>query len=83
MNEYNLRDVSKIEDTNNIKPNEAYSLYKSLHSGHSKRVEIYTAIEGLVAGNPPYPVKAMKDAGLESAANFMFFNKISLQKLSN
>jgi len=53
-----------------VSATEAYNLYKNLFSSHAKRVDIYTAIEGSVAGNPPYDKQTMKEYGLEAAANF-------------
>lgn len=48
----------------------ARSIYESYRAKQIKRSILYTEIDGLIAGNPPYPPEALRDAGLTHMANF-------------
>lgn len=48
----------------------ARQMYETLRICHIPRMLLYRAIHGLIAGNPPYPPKELKSAGLSHIANF-------------
>lgn len=62
----------KFKSPKNIIPNvnAARSIYYKYRSEHLKRIELYAAIEGLIAGNPPYNPVELSKQGLSHIANF-------------
>ncbi len=48
----------------------ARSIHERLRAGNIKRVRLYSEIDGLVQGNPPYDSKALQQAGLGHIANY-------------
>lgn len=48
----------------------AYTVYQSYRESHVKRITLYSAIEGLIAGNPPYDPVDLQKHGLAHIANF-------------
>lgn len=48
----------------------ARGLYYKFRSDHLKRIQLYAAIEGLIAGNPPYDPVELARSGLGHIANF-------------
>jgi len=82
-----IRDrAGKLEAPNNIIQNvtAARTLYYKYRMESFKRIELYSKIEGLIAGNPPYNALDLQKAGLSHIANFnnmdgrSFFEKGSL-----
>lgn len=51
----------------------AYTQYALLREDHVNRVELYAALEGLIAGNPPYDQDELDANGLGHIANFNNF----------
>lgn len=48
----------------------ARGVYATLRANHLKRIGLYTEIESLIAGNPPYDPGELASAGLQHIANF-------------
>lgn len=48
----------------------ARTLYYKYRSEHLKRIQLYSQIEGLIAGNPPYNPQDLEKHGLSHIANF-------------
>ena len=48
----------------------ARAIYFKYRAEHLKRISLYSAIEGLIAGNPPYNPLDLQKAGLAHIANF-------------
>lgn len=65
-------DSGGVKAPKNIIPNvtAARTIYYKYRSEHLKRIELYSRIEGLIAGNPPYNPIALEKAGLSHIANF-------------
>lgn len=61
----------KLEPPDNIimTPVAARTYYQSFRQSHLERVKLMEAIEGLIAGNPPYDPQKLKAAGLAHIAN--------------
>lgn len=47
----------------------AYTIYQSYRENHLKRILLYSAIEGLIAGNPPYNPIDLQKHGLTHITN--------------
>lgn len=47
----------------------ARTYYENFRQSHVKRIKLYAAIEGLIAGNPPYDTSKLASAGLSHIAN--------------
>lgn len=47
----------------------AKNLYTRLKSNGAKRIQLYAAIDGMIAGKPPYDPKELEEAGLDYVAN--------------
>jgi len=56
----------------------AYQQYVTLRNSHIERIAVYSAIEGQIAGNPPYNQDELEANGLGHAANFNNFKARSL-----
>lgn len=48
----------------------ARAIYNKLRANHLKRILLYSEIEGLIAGNPPYDPNELRAAGLQHISNF-------------
>lgn len=48
----------------------ARSIYQQYREDHLKRIALYSHIEGLIAGNPPYDPAELQKHGLSHIANF-------------
>lgn len=48
----------------------AQAIYYQYRTEHLPRINLYAGIEGLIAGNPPYPPAELQKAGLLHIANF-------------
>ena len=47
----------------------ARSIYNKLRANSLKRINLYTQIEGLIQGNPPYDPSELRSSGLQHIAN--------------
>lgn len=61
----------KLEPPDNIvmTVSAARSYYQNFRQSHIPRIKLMAAIEGLIAGNPPYPPEKLAAAGLSHKAN--------------
>lgn len=61
-----------LEAPDNIikSPQSARAIYSRLREDHVKRISLYAAIEGLIAGNPPYDPQVLAQNGLSHISNF-------------
>jgi hypothetical protein len=50
-------------------PTAARTYYLNYRQSHIERIKLYAAIEGLIAGNPPYDPQKLAAAGLQHIAN--------------
>lgn len=56
----------------------AYQQYISVRNAHVERIALYAAIEGMIAGHPPYNQEELEANGLGHIANFNNFSARSL-----
>lgn len=59
-------------------PQAARTLYLKVRQEHLKRVVLYSSIEGLISGNPPYDPDELLQHGLSHIANFNTLDARSL-----
>lgn len=77
-------DTDKLKSPANIiqRPSAARALYHRCRQQHLKRIQLYSQIEGLIAGNPPYDPRELERAGLSHIANFNTLDARSLYERS-
>lgn len=61
----------------------ARAVYWKYRVEHLKRIELYSLIEGLIAGNPPYNPGELQKMGLSHIANFNTLDARALYKRSS
>lgn len=76
---------TKITPPENIVKNlnSARAVYWKYRVEHLKRIELYSLIEGLISGNPPYNPGELSKMGLSHIANFNTLDARALYKRSS
>lgn len=59
----------KVPDNIIVTPTSARAYYNNFRASHVNRIKLYAAIEGLLAGNPPYDSQMLAAAGLSHITN--------------
>lgn len=79
---YPTADGKGITPPASIIPNvmAAKAIYFKFRAEHVKRIDLYSKIEGLIAGNPPYNVGELQKFGLQHIANFNTLDARALYK---
>lgn len=77
-----LGDSGKLKPPDNIVKTvtAAKAIYFKFRAEHVKRIDLYSKIEGLIAGNPPYNPAELQKFGLLHIANFNTLDARALYK---